>query len=40
MDKDLVLYNIVRIFREAGWEDDQIAEALKDIREKLEVTNG
>lgn len=36
MDKDLVCYNIVRLFREKGYEDDQIAEALKDIIKKVE----
>lgn len=35
MDKDLIVYNIVRMFREKGYEDDQIAEFLHKINEKL-----
>ena len=36
MDKDLIVYNIVRIFRERGYEDNQIAEFLHEINNKLE----
>lgn len=37
MDKELILYNVVRLFREKGFTDDQIADALEEIRKKLEV---
>lgn len=41
MDKELFVYNMVRLFRNKGYSDDQIADAMKEIiKEVEEKVNG
>jgi len=41
MDKELFIYNMVRLFRNKGYNDDQIADAMKEIiKEVEEKVNG